>query len=208
MRSHVTFVVALVSLWAGSVRAGLNQNQDFQVGGRHLVEWAGGVGSVNGRHDTSVSQEQAFQDAYGRGSGTQSGRATLTQTGTAGGSGPASIENNAAVTGAQRQLVNFTPAVENSARQNLTADLSMVVVKPYGIGSATGTQDFTSSQSQTMTTPYGWASQTQTLRATHYANIGTAVNVDPTVTNTLNVQLNQQTVINGQPSNVASSNTP
>jgi hypothetical protein len=208
MRSHIMSVVALVLLSAGGVQAALNQNQDFQVGGRHLVEWAGGIGSANGRNESSVTQEQAFQEAAGRVSGTQSGRAALIQTGATTGDGPASIDNSAAVAGTQRQLVNFTPAFESTARQNLAADLSMVVVKPYGIGSATGTQDFTSSQAQMMTTPFGWASQSQSLRASQYANIGTAIDMDPTVTNTLNVRLNQQATINGQPSSVVSTHTP
>ncbi len=208
MRSHIMSIVALVLLSAGSVQAALNQSQDFQVGGRHLVDWAGGIGSANGRNESSVTQDQAFREAYGRASGTQSGRAALVQTGTATGSGPASIENNAAVTGVQRQLVNFTPAFESTARQSLNADLSMVVVKPYGIGSAGATQEFNSSQSQMLTTPFGWASQSQTLRALQSANIGTAMDIDPTVTNTLNVRMNQQTTINGQASSVVSVANP
>ncbi len=208
MRSHIMSIVALVLLSAGSVQAALNQSQDFQVGGRHLVDWAGGIGSANGRNESSVTQDQAFRETYGRASGTQSGRAALIQTGTATGSGPASIENNAAVTGVQRQLVNFTPAFESTARQSLNADLSMVVVKPFGIGSAGATQEFNSSQSQMLTTPFGWASQSQSLRALQSANIGTAMDIDPTVTNTLNVRMNQQTTINGQASSVASINTP
>lgn len=208
MRSHIMTVVALVLWSACSVQAALNQSQDFQVGGRQLVDWAGGIGSANGRNESSVSQEQAFRETYGRASGTQSGRAALIQTGTASGDGPASIENNAAVTGVQRQLVNFTPAFESTARQSLTADLSMVVVKPYGIGSAGATQEFNSSQSQMLTTPFGWASQSQTLRAFQSANIGTAMDIDPTVTNTLSVRMNQQTSINGQSINAVAVTNP
>ncbi len=207
MRSHIILVV-LVLLSAGSVRAGIGQNQDFQVGGRHLVDWAGGIGSANGRNEASFTQDQEFRDTYGRASGTQSARAALIQTGNASGSGPASIENNAATTGYQRQVVNFTPTFEATARQNLTANLSMVVIKPYGIGSAGATQEFTSSQSQMLTTPFGWASQSQTLRAFQSANIGTAMDVDPTVTNTLNVRLNQQTTINAQSVSATSTLTP
>jgi hypothetical protein len=208
MRSCVASIVALILLSAGSGRAGVGQSQDFQVGGRHLVEWAGGIGSANGRNESSVTQEQTFRETYGRASGTQSGRAALLQTGTATGDGPARIENSAAVTGSQRQLVNFTPAFESTARQSLNADLSMIVVKPYGIGSAGATQDFNASQSQTMTTPFGWASQSQSLRALQSANIGTAIDIDPTVTSTLNVRLNQQTTINGQASSMTSITAP
>lgn len=208
MRIQVVSIVGVLLLSACSARASLNQSQDFQVGGRHLTEWAGGIGSANGRNETSVSQEQAFRETYGRASATQSGRAALVQTGTATGTGPARIENNAGLTGSQRQLVDLTPGFANTSSQKLAGDLSMVVVKPYGIGSAGGTQDFTSSQSQTMTTPFGWASQTQSLRSIQSASIGTVMDVDPTVTNTLSVQLSQQATINGQPSSVVSSNTP
>jgi hypothetical protein len=208
MRTQIVSVVALVLLSACGAWGSLGQNQDFQVGGRHLVEWSGGVGSAGGRNETSFNQDQEFHNTYGRVSGLQGARASLVQTGTATGDGPATIQNNAPVTGSQRQVADVTAGFVNTSTQRLVGDLSMVVVKPYGIGSAGATQDFTSSQTQVLNTPFGWASQSQTLRAFQSANIGTVMDVDPTVTNTLNVQLNQQHTINGQPVSVTSVHTP
>lgn len=192
MRTQVVFTSLIVLTLTSGVWAFVGTAQRFDVGGLHLVQWPGGIGSAEGRNEVTFSQEQVAHDSQGGASVLQRERGLLVQSGVAEGpAGPSRVEQNAAAAGAQRQAVDRWFRPTSVGRQHLGADLSTLVVKPVGIGSATGTQVFMGSQTQMMATPYSSATQSQSVKAKQYAGIDATIDTDPLVTNTVNVKLDQ-----------------
>lgn len=199
MRILIALGVSTILLLACSARGAIGQTQGFEIGALNLVEWAGGIGSASGRNESVFAQEQELSDLASKTAVAQRERGTLAQIAFAGGtSGPSSVEQNASVAGAQEQLAGSGPGSQTNSHQSLTAFFGGTVFKPEGIGSANGTQTYESTQVQTMMTPFSTTMQSQTLKTTQYASIGTATNIDPLVTSSLNVQLNQQHGLDAQ----------
>jgi hypothetical protein len=197
MQKQGVFILSVVLALAPVVTAAIGQTQQFGIGAANLIDWAGGLGSARGQNEAAFSQYQVSYDRFSGASAGQSGN--FGQVGTISNSlGPSSVAQTAAINGSQRQAVGCGPGWTSSERQTLTADLGSLVIKPAGIGSAGGMQHFSGSQMQTMMTPHSTATQSQGLRTSQYTGITTTFNVDPLVSNTLNVHLNQDHTIGGQ----------
>lgn len=196
MRKQGVFMLLVVLTLTSGVWAFVGTAQRFDVGGWNLVEWAGGIGSAEGRNEVMFSQQQEAHDAWRGASAFQKERGMLVQNAVASGPyGPSSVEQNASTTGVQRQAVGRWFGPTSVGRQSLGADLSTLAVRPFGVGSATGTQVFMGSQAQMMATPYSSARQSQSLKVDQYAGVDGATATDPLVNNTVNVKLDQGYVV-------------
>jgi hypothetical protein len=196
-RSLLTASVVLFLL-AGSVRASIGRAQSFQIGGLNQVVWGGGVGSAQGENHGSFAQTQEVSDHSSRLSVRQAERGSLSQTATASGTGLGAARQTAASKGSQDLLAETTCGLPNRVQQELVVKLDMRLFRPNGVGTASGAQNFNGVQEQSVITPGGTSSQSQSVDTRQAGSITTQTNIDPSVKNTININLHQSQVTNGQ----------
>jgi hypothetical protein len=185
-------------LLTGSVRASIGRTQSFQVGGLNHVVWGGGVGSAQGEKLGSFTQTQEASDHSSSLSVRQAERGSLSQTATASGTGLGAARQTAASKGAQDLLAETTHGFPNRGQQELAVKLDLRLFRPNGIGTVNGTQTYNGVQEQSVITPSGTSSQSQSVDIRESGSITTQTNIDPSVRNTINVNLHQSQVNNGQ----------
>jgi hypothetical protein len=183
-------------LWAGSAPASIGRTQSFHIGATNQIDWAGGVGSAQGENQGSFTQTQQASDRSL--SVQQTGRGSLTQTATASGHGPSMARQTARIEGTQDLSAENSRHPTNGAHQDLGVKLDTRLFRPSGVGSVSGTQNYTGAQQQTLTSPCGTSSQSQSVDVTQSGSITTRTHTDPTVRNTINIDLHQSQLVHGQ----------
>jgi len=196
-RSLLTII--LVSfLLVGSAQASIGRTQSFQIGGLNQVVWGGGVGSAQGENHGSFTQTQQVSDYSSRLSVRQTERGSLNQTATASGTGFGAARQTAGIRGTQDLSVETTHGFPNRGQQQLALKLDTCLFRPNGVGTANGAQNYNGAQEQSVTTPCGASRQSQSVDIRQSGSITTQTNIDPTVRNTININLHQSQVTNGQ----------
>jgi hypothetical protein len=191
MVRQLTVVLLSVSLWAGSAYA-VGWTQDFDVGVRNVVEWAGGVGSARGENRVTIAEKQSLDGGCYRLSAVQKAQGTILQSATINGTtGPSQVRQNADAAGTQYIPIDSKGGFAGGAWQNLGVSLQNYAFKPDGVGSVNGTQSFVGGQMQAITTPYFRAVQSQHIDATQNASITTTTPTDPVVRSTINIKMTQ-----------------
>jgi len=182
-------------LWAGHDDASVGRTQSFSIGALNRVEWAGGVGSARSEGQAMFSQTQ--QVNAGSLSARQSARGSFSQTATAGGTGYGLVRQTAAIRGSQDLLTETGRYPSSRAQQELGAKLTMYLFRPNGVGTVSGTQSYNGLQEQVITNAWGTSSQWQSVDIKQSGSIATQTNVDPTVRNTITVDLRQSQSTSG-----------
>jgi hypothetical protein len=196
---RLLLTVTLVSfVSAGSAQASIGRTQGFQIGALNRVEWAGGIGSARGETQGSFTQTQQVSDRASGLSVRQTERGSLTQTATAGGTGFSAARQTAGIKGSQDLLADTTHGFPSRGQQELEVKLDTRLFRPNGVGTVSGTQNYTGAQEQSLTTPCGTSSQSQSVDVRQAGSITTATNIDPAVRNTININLHQSQMTNGQ----------
>jgi len=183
-------------LWAGDDYASIGRTQSFNIGALNRVEWAGGVGSARGDGQASFSQTQQFTGHPSGLSARQTARGSVAQTATAGGTGFGMARQTAGIRGSQ-DLLAETGRPMNRAQQELGAKLTTYLFRPNGVGTVNGTQSYSGLQEQAMTSAWGASSQSQSVDIKQSGAITTQTNIDPTVRNTITVDLRQSQTTSG-----------
>jgi hypothetical protein len=178
-------------LWAGHNQGSIGRTQSFNVGALNRVEWAGGIGSARGDGQASFSQTQQVTHRPSGLSASQGGRGSVTQTATASGTGFGTAEQTAAVRGSQDLSAGTGHQPMGRSQQEMEAKLTTYLFRPNGVGTVNGTQSYSGLQEQAMTTAWGTSSQSQSVDIKQSGAITTQTNVDPTVKNTITVDLRQ-----------------
>jgi hypothetical protein len=185
-------------LWAGHEQGSIGRTQSFNIGALNRVEWAGGIGSARGDGQASFSQTQQVTHRPSGLSASQGGRGSVTQTATASGTGYGTAEQTAGIRGSQDLSAGTGHQPMSRAQQEMGAKLSTYLFRPNGVGTVNGTQSYSGLQEQAMTTAWGTSSQSQSVDIKQSGAITTQTNVDPTVKNTITVDLRQSQTTSGQ----------
>ena len=102
------------------------------------------------------------------------------------------------VKGSQDLLAETTHGFPNRGQQELAVKLDMRLFRPNGVGTVNGAQTYNGVQEQSVTTPGGTSSQSQSVDIGQSGSITTQTDIDPSVRNTININLHQSQVTNGQ----------
>jgi hypothetical protein len=191
----------IVLLAASGAWAVIGQAQGFEIGATNFVPWGGGVGSAQGSHQVRIGQEQRMATSYCGPVALQKETGVFIQRATASGAGSSTVRQKAEIEGAQGQIAGDWSQPVHVQGQHMGVGFTTRIDMPSGSGAASGTQRFLGDQTQTVLTPAGRSTESQVLRATEYAAVVGGPNADPTVKNSLNVQLSQGqlTGVPGQP---------
>jgi len=184
-------------LWAGHGQGTIGRTQSFQVGALNRVEWAGGIGSARGDSQASFSQIQQVTDRPRSLSATQGSRGSVSQTATASGTGFGLVQQSAGIRGSQDLTFGTGHQPMGRSQQEMGAKLSMYLFRPNGVGTVNGTQSYNGLQEQAVTAAWGSSSQAQSVDIKQSGAITTQTNVDPTVRNTITVDLRQSQTTGG-----------
>jgi len=184
-------------LWAGHDYGSIGRTQSFNIGALNRVEWAGGIGSARGDGQAGFSQMQQSTHTPSGLSARQTARGSVTQTATAGGTGYSMARQTAGIRGSQDLLANTGRYPSNRAQQEMGARLSTYLFRPNGVGTVNGTQSYNGLQEQALTHAWGTSSQSQSVDIRQSGTIATQTNVDPTVRNTITVDLRQSQTTGG-----------
>jgi hypothetical protein len=187
-----------VLMLAGRAHASIGRTQGFEIGALNRVEWAGGIGSVQGDNQASFTQKQEFSDRRTGVSAVQTGRGSLVQTATAGGTGSGTARQTASLSGSQNLPADFHRHVPGRIQQDLGLKLGTHLFKPNGVGTVGGTQTYTGAQEQTVTTPTTTSGQSQSVDIRQSGAITTGTDTDPTVKNKITVDLHQSQAMNAR----------
>jgi hypothetical protein len=79
----------------------------------------------------------------------------------------------------------------------MAVKLDMRLFRPNGVGSVNGAQSYNGAQEQSVTTPCGTSCQSQSVDVRQSGSITTQTDIDPTVKNTININLHQSQVTGG-----------
>lgn len=197
MRRQCLVVIASVLFLAAGAQASIGWAQDFRVGASNQVQWLGGVGSAAAINKASYDQRQGlgafnYVGAFQRNSG------TIFQNGSASGPiGPSTSTQTADLKGGQTLWNSGGRFPSAQGVQTFEGKFANLVVKPEGVGQVEGIQRFVGSQEQGTTTAFGGSGQSQYVEVMQRANINTGADTDPTVTSTVNMQLNQSQITAG-----------
>jgi len=184
-------VVSIVLTCACGAWAFVGQEQGFDIGAVNSIAWPGGVGFMEGGHRAMVSQQQTF-GGWQVPSGFQREGGLFNQTASASGDGPAFVGQTANVVGGQHQGTGTWGHPTTSQGQQLGVNFTTVLDKPWGAGTTTASQSFVGGQAQTLMSPTTMGTQSQFVGVLEYANVvGGAVAADPTVDNSITINLNQ-----------------
>jgi hypothetical protein len=184
-------------LWAGHDQGTIGRTQSFCIGALNRVEWAGGIGSARGDSQASFSEMQQVTHRPSGISATQGSRGSVSQTATASGTGFGLAQQSAAIRGSQDLTFGTGHCPMSRAQQEMSAKLTTYLFRPNGVGTVNGTQSYNGLQEQAMTHPWGSSSQSQSVDIRQSGAITTRTNVDPTVRNTITVDLRQAQTIGG-----------
>jgi len=190
---RLSLVVTLgVFAWAAGAQAFVGRSQDFEIGALNRVDWAGGaIGSARIENQARVAQQQDFSERHSRLSGVQTERGSLTQTLTASGPGLSTGRQAARITGSQDLPVESCRYAPGRMQQDLGLKMETRLFKPSGVGTVSGTQTYHGAQEQTRTTWYGSSGQFQSVEIKQSGTITTENDIDPTVRNSVIVNLHQ-----------------
>lgn len=194
----ICLLVLASPLWAGPGYGTIGRTQSFNIGALNRVEWAGGIGSARGDGQASVSHTQQVTYRPSSLSVSQGGRGSVTQTASASGTGYGTAEQTATISGSQDLSAGTGHQPMSRAQQELGARLSTYLFRPNGVGTVNGTQTYSGLQEQAMTTAWGSSSQSQSVDIRQSGAISTQTNVDPTVRNTITVDLRQSQTTGGR----------
>jgi hypothetical protein len=128
----------------------------------------------------------------------QTGRGSLVQTATAGGTGFATARQTARINGSQDLPAASSRFFPGRVQQELGAKLGTDLFKPNGVGTVAGTQTFSGAQEQAVTAPSGTSKQSQSVDIKQSGAITTGTNADPVVTSRISVDLHQSQMTNGR----------
>jgi len=194
MKKTIVLSLVMVVFCTSGAWAFVGQVQGFDIGAVNSIHWIGGTGSAEGGNQVMFAQEQAAHK-FGV-SGLQKEMGVFVQTGQVDGPGPGTVRQTADIGGAQHQAGGLTAYPTSKQSQEMGVDLSTLVDKPYGPGAASGAQSFVGGQTQILITPTSMSAESQIVGAAQYAGIVGGPNADPTVKNTLNIDLGQnQTIV-------------
>jgi hypothetical protein len=185
-------------LWAGNDYACVGRTQSFSIGALNRIEWAGGIGSARSDGQAGFSQTQQLTGHPSGLSARQTSRGSLTQTATAGGTGYGMARQTTGIRGSQDLWTETGRYPSGRAQQELGAKLTTYLFRPDGVGTVSGTQSYNGLQEQVMTSAWGTSSQSQSVDIKQSGAITTQTNVDPTVQNTITVDLRQAQTTSGQ----------
>jgi hypothetical protein len=198
MRKQGWVVMVGVLLLAAGAQASVGWAQNFTVGAINQVDWLGGVGSAAAMNKASFDQRQQFFNGHTSLGAFQRASGTIFQNGAA--SGPIGVSmsrQDANLKGDQSLWASGGRFPESHGVQSMEGALTNSVVKPDGIGKVDGMQHFVGSQEQGVTTAFGSGTQSQYAEVLQRGSISTGANTDPTVTNTVNLKLNQSQITGG-----------
>jgi hypothetical protein len=198
MRQLFVILTLGVLVSSGSAVASIGRSQSFEIGAVNRIQWAGGIGSARSDGQVSFVQTQQSSDRSSGLSITQAGRGSLTQTASAGGTGYATARQTGDIKGSQDILAQATRQLNGRSAQDLAVRLDMRLFKPNGVGAVSGTQSYSGLQEQSLATSASTSSQSQSVDIRQSGSIGTEIEVDPIVQNTVNVNLRQSQTANAQ----------
>ena len=185
-------------LLAAGAQASIGWAQNFTVGAINQVDWLGGVGSAAAMNKASYDQRQQFGNTYANFGAFQRNSGTIFQNAAASGLiGPSTSRQDADLNGGQTLWANGGSFPEARGQQSLTGTFTNFVIKPDGVGQVDGIQHFVGTQDQGVTMAYGGGTQSQFAEVLQRASIGTGADTDPTVTSTVNLQMNQSQITSG-----------
>ena len=193
----ICLVTVVSPLWAGHKQGSIGRTQSFNIGALNGVEWAGGIGSARGDGQASFSQFQQVTHRPTSLSASQGSRGSVTQTASASGTGYGLAEQTAGIRGSQDLSAGTGHQPMGRAQQEMGARLSTYLFRPNGVGTVNGTQTYSGLQEQAMTNAWGTSSQSQSVDIKQSGAITTQTNVDPTVRNTITVDLRQSQTTSG-----------
>ena len=104
---------------------------------------------------------------------------------------PATIEQTADIFGSQHQGIGTWGRPTLWQGQHLSVDFTTSLDKPWGAGPATASQSFLGGQTQSLTSPTTMGTQSQFVGVREYASIVGGGTTDPTVNNSIQIDLNQ-----------------
>mgnify|MGYP000979748687 CR=1 FL=1 len=183
-------VVSIVLTLTCGAWAFVGQEQGFSIGAANCIAWPGGVGLVEGGHQAVIGQEQTVGGWHAP-SGFQKEGGLFNQTASASGEGPAFIRQRADIVGGQHLGTGMWGRPTMSQGQQMGIDFKTTLVKPWGSGPATASQGFIGGQTQTLTSPTTTGTQSQFVGVREYANVVGGVTADPTVHNSIKIDLTQ-----------------
>lgn len=198
MLSICILLPMLCGAWGGGWSV-VGQEQGFQIGAANNANWWGGVGTSESGNTATFAQEQSvFGNGPGGSYGLQKETGIFVQQGTIHNvSGPTFLSQNAAISGGQTQDITrgWNQGVGQGQGMNLALDTS--VCKPWGVGTVSAGQGFVGGQQQISIGPGTTGAQSQFVGAAQYVGLMTGPNTDPTVTNSLDIQLGQSQTATG-----------
>jgi hypothetical protein len=197
MRKQGWIIIASVLVLAAGAQASIGWAQNFAVGAVNQVDWLGGIGSAAAVNKASYDQRQ-FGSTYASAGVSQRNSGTIFQNAAASGLiGPSTSRQTADIKGGQALWTSGGRFPQARGLQSLEGTFTNLIVKPEGIGKVDGIQHFVGSQEQGVTTSYGNGTQSQYVEVLQRGNITTGVDTDPTITSTVNLQLNQSQISGG-----------
>lgn len=178
----------LVLLAASGAWGAIGQAQHFEIGVNNVLEGVG-VGTARSSELTVIGQAQRIAGSHHSAAGVQKEAGVYFRTSEITGPEATRLTQRADIKGDQMQVGGcLSPRLQG---QHLRADFTTEIVMPSGPGSARGGQGFVGGQMQTMSSGRGSGSQAQLLIVVQRASVVGTEQTDPTVTNSLHVDLSQ-----------------
>ena len=199
MRKQCGIIIASVLLLAAGAQASVGWAQDFALGATNQVEWCGGIGSAAAINKVSYDQKQEFAGSYGHSASWQRNSGTIFQNASASGPfGPSVSTQTAGIKGQQVLVTTGGKFPGAMGMQTLGGTFTNSIVKPFGVGQVDGIQHFVGYQAQGATTPAGTGTQSQFVEVVQRGTVITGAKIDPKITSTVNMQLNQSQAVGGR----------
>lgn len=199
MRTPCGIIIASVLLLAAGAQASVGWAQNFTVGAINQVEWCGGIGSAAAINKASYDQRQEFAGSHASYGSWQRNSGTIFQNAAASGPfGPSVSRQTAEIKGGQFLLTTDGRSPGSWGTQSLGGMFTNSIVKPFGVGQVDGIQHFVGRQEQGATSPAGSGTQSQYVEVVQRGTVITGARIDPKITSTVNLQLNQSQAAGGR----------
>ncbi len=180
----------VVLLAASGAWAAIGQAQGFQIGAVNALGGLG-VGSAESTHQVMIGQQQGTTTSHFGGTGTQTQTGVFVQTAASSGPRSGNAYQTAQVGATQGQLTSGGFHPTSAQGQQMGVGFTTKMDLPCGSGAVTGTQSFVGGQTHTVLTPTSMSTESQVLGATQYTAVVGGPHGNPTVSNSLNVNLTQ-----------------
>ncbi len=190
MRKECALSAIIILVIASGAWAAIGQAQGFEIGAVNAM-WGAGIGSAEGGHQVMIGQEQKTATAHFSTAGLQKETGVFVQTASASGPAANSARQTAGIEGRQQQFGSPWAPTVSAQGQRMGVAFTTQVSVPSGAGAASGMQSFVGGQTHTLLTPTTLSTESQVVGATQYAAVVGGPQADPTVENSLSVDLHQ-----------------